>query len=631
MKNIPAILTISLVLAICILFGAVLMMYAPPMEDISLDLSLGTQEEIIDAPTEYDEKGWTVYTQNGEIQTTLTPDGFGGYTGLELGQTFYFSRVMTEVLDSPTLQLAVIDRNFAVWLDDTLIYTDCPELDNRVGHLTLPMREWERLEPINISLPVSYLGKTLTIAQSSPPYTETGSVRVWPAEIQLYCGYAYESELISESFTLAITAALTYLVGVGLLVAFLRNRDWRMVCLAVMVFLWMSTRLVDASFFWTYYGTYDSTPLPLIREIIWCMMLGYLTSRATTHRRVMWGIIDLYGLSILVSVVLLGVYPNFDAEQRFLPFVVNQLPSWLGLLGMVSLLVLALLFWWRGSRFYRAFCPLALVGIAVSWLVVVLFVSGKTTDNLLIAALNSGSSTYLLHNTIPSIIIVALLLTILEAIWTEIRRHTDKRLLEEHQALAIQSYQHMRHQHQEVMILRHDITRHFTVLRSLSTEAKVQSYLDELIGQAQQIRPVVQSGNTMLDILLNGKLSLAADNDIQVEVVRAEAPEKLPLSDKALCSLVLNILDNAITAAAISNAQPPFIRLDVHMRGNFLVMICENSALLQPDNPPEKDETVPKHGLGLKIIASVVERCNGVVDTEHTGNSYRIQVAIPLH
>ncbi len=631
MKNIPTILNVSLVLAICIVFGAVLMMYAPPMEDISLDLSLGTQEEMLEAPTEYDEKGWTVYTQTGETQTPLTPDGFGGYTGLELGQTFYFSRVMTEDLDSPTLQLAAIDRNYAVWLDDTLIYTDCPELDNRVGHLNLPMRGWDRQEPINISLPVSYLGKTLTIAQSSPPYTETGSVRVWPAETRLYCGYAYESGLISESFTLAITAALTYLVGVGLLIVFLRSRDWRMVCLAVMVFLWMSLRLVDASFFWTYYGTYTSTPLQMMREVIWCMMLVYLASRGGAHRRILWGISGAYGLSVVVSAVLFVIHPTFDVSQSFLTFIANQLPSWLGLLGAVCLLVLAVVFWRKEGGFYRTFSLLVVPAIVLSWLAVVLFVNGKATGELLISALRSGSSTYLLYHTIPGILVTALLLTIAEKIRAEIRRHTDKRLLEEHQALALLSYQNMRRQHEEVMILRHDMTRHFTALRNLSAEPGVQSYLDELIGQAQQIRPVVQSGNSMLDILLNGKLSLAADRGIQVEVVRAEAPEKLPLSDKVLCSLVLNILDNAIAAAAVSEARPPFIRLDVHMRGNFLVMICENSAIPQPENAQKKDETVPKHGLGLKIIASVVEQYNGVMDAEHTGNSYRIQVALPLH
>lgn len=40
-----------------------------------------------------------------------------------------------------------------------------------------------------------YQGKTLTIAQSFPEWTETGSVTAWPANLMLYCGYAYESGL----------------------------------------------------------------------------------------------------------------------------------------------------------------------------------------------------------------------------------------------------------------------------------------------------------------------------------------------------------------------------------------------------------------------------------------------------
>ena len=51
-----------------------------------------------------------------------------------------------EDLGSPTLRLGSIDLEFtfAVFLDDQLIYTDCPELDNRIGYLNLPMREWAR-------------------------------------------------------------------------------------------------------------------------------------------------------------------------------------------------------------------------------------------------------------------------------------------------------------------------------------------------------------------------------------------------------------------------------------------------------------------------------------------------------
>ena len=74
--------------------------------------------------------------------------------------------------------------------------------------------------------------------------------------------------------------------------------------------------------------------------------------------------------------------------------------------------------------------------------------------------------------------------------------------------------------------------------------------MDELIGENEKIRPVVQSGNEMLDVILNGKLSAAADAGIAVELVRTQAPDKLPLTNAELCSLMLNLLDNAVEAAS---------------------------------------------------------------------------------
>ena len=50
------------------------------------------------------------------------------------------SRVMSEELDGPTLQIGTAEQTFAVWLDDVLLYSDRPELDNRIGYLTLPMK-----------------------------------------------------------------------------------------------------------------------------------------------------------------------------------------------------------------------------------------------------------------------------------------------------------------------------------------------------------------------------------------------------------------------------------------------------------------------------------------------------------
>ena len=120
-------------------FLPVLLLYISPMENASYDLSLICE----DGQPWQGEKGWTVYTNTAGTVKELTSHGTGAYSGLDYdGQTFYFSRQLTEDLDSPTLRIGAVNRTFSVFLDDELIYTDCPELDNRIGYLELPMLEY---------------------------------------------------------------------------------------------------------------------------------------------------------------------------------------------------------------------------------------------------------------------------------------------------------------------------------------------------------------------------------------------------------------------------------------------------------------------------------------------------------
>ncbi len=60
---------------------------------------------------------------------------------------------MEEDLDSPTLRIDGLNRMIAVFLDDELLYTDCPKEDNRIGYLNLHALTWDRTEPIIVSLP----------------------------------------------------------------------------------------------------------------------------------------------------------------------------------------------------------------------------------------------------------------------------------------------------------------------------------------------------------------------------------------------------------------------------------------------------------------------------------------------
>ncbi|MBQ8638623.1 MAG: sensor histidine kinase [Lachnospiraceae bacterium] len=628
MKKLHKVLPVILALILCLLFGAILTVYTVPMKDVSLNLSLGMEEGFLVSET-YDDKGWTVYTQNGDTRTELEPDGLGGYLGIELGQTFYFSRVLEEDLDSPTLQIAPVNRNFSVWLDDVLIYTDCPELDNRIGFLSLPMGEWDRSDLITISLPLNYRGKTLTIAQSFPDYTEGGSVKAYPTSVVLYCGYSYESGLIAESFRTAVLMTASFALGVMLLLSFLLLRDVSMLFLSLSAFLWMTSQLIDTSFCYSYFGSQFVSLAPVIKQLASGVQLIFLGIQAGKYRKILWTVTAAYFLSIAAFITVSLLFPTFSPSNPAFLFA-GPVQEWLAFAGFLTVLLLGTVFWRKENWFYHFFCPLVWIAIPCCWVYLILS-NPDEVANQIVLFLQDASISYLYRSTLPAVTVTTLFLAAAQSLKKGNEYRIERRLLDERRELTLSSYENLRRQHEEIMMLRHDMNRHFQTLRSISTDGQVNSYLEELIGQNQKIRPVVQSGHQMLDIILNGKLSSAVDAGITVEIIKAEAPESLPLSDADLCSLVINVLDNAITASSAAGIVNPYIRIDIHVKGNFLAFLCENSADSKMIQMAETKETVPKHGLGLKIIQGVAERYGGMVSTEYGEHSYQLRAVLPLN
>ena len=627
-KTVCRILAVAVSLLLCAVFAAALLVYARPMEDAVYDLSMTCSGEAIPADWVYDQKGWTVFTREGETVTELSPNGFGGFTGLDdPGQTFYFSRVMTEELDSPALRLAVANRNVAVFLDGELLYTDCPELDNRIGYLTLPMLEWDRTEPVVITLPPDYAGKTLTIAQSTDLIGEKQEpdTTVWPCAVTLYCGYAYESALIAESFQTAIPAAWFFLAGVLLLAlfvwqAFREKVDVGLVCAAVMAFLWLTSRMDMTSFALFYFGQPPVDIALQCREFALTALLVFLCSRLAGRRRVFLAVLT--GAQGLAALAFLLLQWRGTLSFSFLSAMYA-----IGLLTLLAALVCGFLERRKGSWFFRLFCPLTAAGIGLWGIAVCVLPVWRSQ---VLQQLMLRSFPFFLWPLMLLMLVVALAVTVADVVRREAARWTEARLLSERQELALTGYETMRRQHEEVMMLRHDMAKHLSILRQMTGETEVAAYLDELLGQNEKIRPVIQSGNEMLDIILNGKLSAAADAGIKVEIVRMQAPEKLPLSDAELCSLLVNIMDNAVAAASAAGVEQPYIRLDAHLKSGFFVFSCKNSAAREWMQGKKEQETGPTHGLGLKIIRQISERYGDLMETERGTDDYKVMLAIPL-
>ena len=600
------------------MFGRILTIYYDPMEDASYDLSLSWATEAVPEDWVYDQKGWTVFTQEGERMAELTPDGFGGFTGLgEPGQTFYFSRVIEEELDSPTLRLGTANRTFSVFLDGTLVYTDCPELDNRIGFLRLPTLEWDREESLLISLPLDCAGKTLTIAQSTDPGFEGEHGRVWPCTVTLYCGYTYESGLISESFRAAIPATLVYAAGLALLALFLRQAfrgriDPGILFGALTAFSFLTACIWQPSFRFPYFEASAIDVQWLCRYLALLALLFMLLCRLSGRRRLVLGAAAA-AVGIFIAAELLSrILTGNGGFVISLPFSIYINYEWPGTIALLLAPALGLRGWKRREPFFLWYCPLVLAGFFL-YALPGLF-EAYTSLSLFFLRLTNLSA------------LAALVSAIAEWVQEEVARRTENRLLLQRNELAQDNYALLRRQHEQVMMLRHDMMKHLRFLQQIAADEKTISYLDELIGENEKIRSVIQSGNEVLDIILNSKLNVAAESGIAVEIVRMQAPAALPLTDAELCSLVMNLLDNALEAAAAPGLDRQYLKLDLFVKKHFFILFCENAATLQHI----ERRSAPEHGLGLKIIKQIAERYEILLETEYGSGYYSVKLAIPL-
>ena len=424
-----------LTLTLCLMFGALLLNCMKPMEDRTYDLSLIWAGEAMPEGWVCDPKGWTVFTQEGEVVTELVPNGSGGFDRLdELGQTFYFFRLLSEDVDSPTLRLDATISSVAVFLDGALIYTDCPELDHRIGNLCLPMLDWVREEPVLVTLPQNYAGKTLTIAQSTDPYggeLQKPSMTVWPCAVTLYCGYAYESALVAESFQTAVPAALAFAAGALLLALFLwlafqGRLALDALCGGLTAFFWLAGRLAL-----TFLPNAHLGPLPvdvssLASELALTLLLVFLAFQLTGQRR------KVVGLLAGAQGVVVAIDAAMQATEQLTLYFVLTVPA-IGLAGLAAALVCGVLEWKR-NWFYRMFCPLTAAG-AMAWAVLGRWEFSGTA---------LGIPGLLLYPLTGIMTAAALVTALAEAVRREINRRTEVRLLAQRGELAQSSYEALR-------------------------------------------------------------------------------------------------------------------------------------------------------------------------------------------
>lgn len=184
--------------------------------------------------------------------------------------------------------------------------------------------------------------------------------------------------------------------------------------------------------------------------------------------------------------------------------------------------------------------------------------------------------------------------------------------------------------------MRHDLRHHITVLKSLCQEKdfeRMGAYLDtmgagNMVPGDYTVHPAV---NGVLTAMLARGLRLGIQSEVRVRL-----PVQLPIPDSDLCTLLMNLLENALEAnEKIPEGAGRWMKVAMHIRDDYLYVGVENARFEPVNFDPEEDvfrstKARGLHGYGLKSARTIARKYCGELRLEALDGRFSSSTALLL-
>lgn len=157
--------------------------------------------------------------------------------------------------------------------------------------------------------------------------------------------------------------------------------------------------------------------------------------------------------------------------------------------------------------------------------------------------------------------------------------------------------------------------------------------------ELRSIRHEIKNHNfymkALLDVVMNHEMAAAKEQGVVLDT-SILVPRKLPFKDEDLCSLLSNLLDNAMEAASQAGVAEPTVNISIIPRQEYLFIRVTNPV---DKTLPEKRrmtlETTKTnhtelHGYGTRIIRRIAESYNGSVKYSMSGGIFTTDVMLEM-
>lgn len=272
---------------------------------------------------------------------------------------------------------------------------------------------------------------------------------------------------------------------------------------------------------------------------------------------------------------------------------------------------------WITFALYPLFTIIAVLVLAFS-------VDKKSVDDVYICMVILASGMFILS--------IAIFMLIDNVVRRENVIHEKEIMLGQTEHLN-QMYRSLSDEREKQKARSHDYINHLNVMLMLAREGKTGEqirYIEEQLGKEVQSVDIIDTGNPLINAVLNIKYLEAKEKGIIIPFI-ADNLKDIKISDSDLVTIITNILDNAIEAVLKCDEKHIVFKI-IKDRGTLIIDSTNN---YKGELPADQDFATTKsdkksHGFGLANIKNTVKANNGncFIDTE--GGIFHISIAIPL-
>lgn len=233
------------------------------------------------------------------------------------------------------------------------------------------------------------------------------------------------------------------------------------------------------------------------------------------------------------------------------------------------------------------------------------------------------------------ILIIALIIIATILITHFVTKHRDEKWIFEFQDSVLKKQRdEVENVYNTMRGWRHDYHNHMQTLKaylSMNQLKEMSDYLDHLEEDLDSIDIAIRTGNTSVNAILSSKVSIAQKNNIPVNC-KATVPPNLGISDVHLCTVIGNLLDNAIESCQKVPADKRFIRIYIGLFKEQLYISVTNSTSQTRRKKLTELITSKKgeHGFGLRRIDKIVDLYDGYLNRKNEPGVFATEVMLPV-